>query len=107
MWFWDDETSYSYNSSGQGGFLFEATNEDISIVSDKSWKVKKNPAFIDSSLYSPNYRLPEYSIYFDAREDIGDWTSEAYDASAWENATEYEVGGKVLTASFTLEEYLF
>ena len=26
VWYWDDETSYSYNSSGQGGFLFEAIN---------------------------------------------------------------------------------
>ena len=40
VWYWDDETSYSYNSSGQGGFLFEAKNEDITIISDNSWKVK-------------------------------------------------------------------
>ena len=94
VWYWDDETSYSYNGSGQGGFIFEAANKDISIVSDKSWKVKRNPAFVDSSLYPPNYRLPEYSIYFDAREDMGDWTSTAYDTSDWESATEYAVGGE-------------
>ncbi len=94
VWFWDNETSYSYNSSGQGGFLFEAIGEDITIISDKSWKVKRNDAFIDSPLYPPNYRLPEYSIYFDARKDIGDWINETYDVSAWENATEYDVGGE-------------
>ena len=94
VWFWNDETSYSYNSSGQGGFLFEADSEDISIVSDQSWKVKRHSAYIDSPLYPPNYRLPEYSIYFDARKDFGDWTAKDYDTSAWENATEYAVGGE-------------
>ena len=94
VWYWDNETSYSYDSSGQGGFLFEAINEDISIISDNSWKVKKNPAFVDSRLHAPNYRLPEYSIYFDAREDMSDWTNVAYDVSSWEDATEYAVGGE-------------
>ena len=94
VWFWDDETSYSYNSSGQGGFLFEAVSENISIVSDSSWKVKRHNAYIDSALYPPNYRLPEYSIYFDARKDFGEWTAKDYDMSAWENATEYAVGGE-------------
>ncbi len=94
VWFWDDETSYSYNSSGQGGFLFEATNDDITIISDKSWKVKRNPAYVDSPLYPPNYRLPEYSIYFDANEDMDDWTNTTFDVSSWENATEYAVGGE-------------
>ena len=94
VWYWDNERSYSYDSSGQGGFLFEAINEDISIISDNSWKVKKNPAFVDSRLHAPNYRLPEYSIYFDAREDMSDWTNVAYDVSSWEDATEYAVGGE-------------
>ena len=94
VWYWDNETSYSYRSSGQGGFLFEAVGKGISIVSDKSWKVKRNSAYVDSPLYPPNYRLPEYSIYFDAREAMGDWTNEAYDASLWEDATEYAVGGE-------------
>ena len=94
VWFWDNETSYSYSGSGQGGFLFEATGENISILSDKSWKVKRNSAYVDSPLYPPNYRLPEYSIYFDARKDTGDWINEDYDFSLWENATEYAVGGE-------------
>ncbi len=93
-WYWDNETSYSYCGSGQGGFLFEAIGEDVSIISDESWKVKRNTAYVDSKLYPPNYRLPEYSIYFDAREDLGDWTDVAYDASLWENATEYAKGGE-------------
>ena len=88
VWYWDNETNYSYSGSGQGGFIFEAVGEDVSIISDESWKVKRNTAYIDSYLYPPNYRLPEYSIYYDAREDMGDWINEAYDTSSWENATE-------------------
>ena len=94
VWFWGDDKNYSYNSSGQGGFLFEAGNDDITILSDNSWKVKKNDAYEDSILYKPNYRLPEHSIYYDARKDIGDWINESYDTSSWENATEYAVGGE-------------
>ena len=93
VWYWDNETSYSYSSSGQGGFIFEAIGEGVTIISDKSWKVKRNSAYVDSALYPPNYRLPEYSIYFDAREDMADWMNEAYDISSWEDATEYAVGG--------------
>ncbi len=94
VWYWDNETSYSYNSSGQGGFIFEAAGDGINIASDSSWKVKRHSAFIDSPLYPPNYRLPEYSICFDAREDMGDWMNADYDTSLWENATEYAVGGE-------------
>ncbi|MBQ5904448.1 MAG: glycoside hydrolase [Clostridia bacterium] len=94
VWYWDNETSYSYSGSGQGGFIFEAINDDISIISDKSWKVKRNNAYIDSALYPPNYRLPEYSIYFDAREDMSDWLRADYDVSNWEDATEYALGSE-------------
>ena len=94
VWFWNNETSYSYSGSGQGGFIFEAKNSDVTIISDKSWKVKRNSAFVDSALYPPNYRLPEYSIYFDAREDLGDWLNETFGTSSWENATEYANGGE-------------
>jgi len=94
VWYWDNETSYSYSGSGQGGFIFEAKNSDITIISDNSWKVKRHPAYVDSALYPPNYRLPEYSIYFDAREDMTNWLNETFDTSSWENATEYANGGE-------------
>ncbi len=93
VWFWSDEKNYSYNSSGQGGFIFEAINDGVSIITDKTWKVKKNDAYINSTFNQPNYRLPEYSVYFDARKDMGNWISTVYDTSSWKNATEYSVGG--------------
>ena len=113
VWYWDNETSYSYSGSGQGGFIFEAIGEDIAIISDESWKVKRNDAYINSSLYPPNYRLAEYSIYFDATKDMGDWTDVSYDASSWKNATVYadEVYGKLyprgipLLKDYGLKEY--
>ncbi len=94
VWYWDDKTSYSYNSSGQGGFLFEAVSEDILLVSDGSWRVKRNEAFVDSSLYPPNYRLPEYSVYYDARKASEDWISDGYDDSSWKNADCCGKGGE-------------
>lgn len=94
VWYWDDKTSYSYNGSGQGGFIFEAVSEELSVISDSSWRVKRNDAFVDSPFYPPNYRLPEYSIYYDARKELGNWTSEDFDAALWESATEYARGGE-------------
>ena len=94
VWYWDNETSYSYCGSGQGGFLFEAESDEVTILSDKTWKAKRNTAYVDSALYPPNYRLPEYSIYFDAREEMSHWLNEDYDVSSWENAKEYAVGGE-------------
>lgn len=93
VWFWGDSKNYSYSSSGQGGFIFEAINEDITIISDQSWKAKKHSAYEDKAFNQPNYRLPEHSIYFDARKDIGNWTSSTFDTSSWENAIEYGIGG--------------
>lgn len=94
VWFWGDDKNYSYNSCGQGGFIFEANNDDITIISDNSWKVKKNDAYIDSPLHQPNYRLPEHSIYYDARKELGNWLNGTFDFSSWENATEYANGGE-------------
>ena len=93
-WYWGSEKNYSYNSSGQGGFIFEAVGEGVAILSDSSWKVKKHSAYVNSLFNQPNYRLPEYSIHYDAREELGDWLNASYDHSAWENATEYAVGGE-------------
>lgn len=94
VWFWGSEKNYSYNSSGQGGFIFEAVGEGVAILSDSSWNVKKHSAYVNSLFNQPNYRLPEYSIHYDAREELGDWLNASYDHSAWENATEYAVGGE-------------
>ncbi len=94
VWFFGDDKNYSYNSSTQGGFIFEAIDQGINIVSDKSWRIKKHSSYVDSALYQPNYRLPEHSIYYDSREEMNNWLNADYDFSSWENATEYSVGGE-------------
>lgn len=94
VWYWDNNKNYSYNGSGQGGFLFEAVSEKVTILSDKSWRVKRHSAYINKKLYQPNYRLPEYSIYYDARKEEGEWTNADFEASSWENAVEYARGGE-------------
>lgn len=95
VWYWGNEASYSSSDAGQGGLLFEAENENISIISDSSWSVKKHPAFKeDTGKLQPNYRLPESNICYDAREEISGWNSPGYNFPDWKKATEYSVGGE-------------
>ncbi len=90
VWYWGKDKNFSYTDSGKAGFLFEAG----SIVSDKSWRVHRNTAYKNAPpLSEPNYRLPEFSIYYDAADEIGDWLSPAFDDSKWENAAENGKGG--------------
>ena len=95
VWYWGNEASYSSSDAGQGGFLFEAENGKLSILSDNSWNVTKHPAFKeDTGKMQPNYRLPESNIYYDAREDMGEWYKPDFDFSAWAKTTEYSLGGE-------------
>ena len=90
VWYWGKSKSYSYETSGKAGFLFEAG----SICSDRSWKVCRNSAYQnDAGSSQPNYRLPESNICYDARLEIGDWLSLGFDDSAWQNAAENGTGG--------------
>ena len=100
-WFWGKGgQSYSNNDSGKAGFLFEAEFGNQLVVSDSSWKVMRSPGYMKQIGDGtggghnglPNYRLPEYNVYFDARvlEEAGTefWYTEDFDDSAWSNATE-------------------
>jgi hypothetical protein len=90
VWYWGKDTSFSNTDSGRAGFLFEAGD----IISDSSWKACRHPAYLDDNGASqPNYRLPEFNIYYDARKDPGDWLSPGFDESAWKNAAENGTGG--------------
>ncbi|MCR5207636.1 MAG: alpha-L-rhamnosidase N-terminal domain-containing protein [Eubacterium sp.] len=90
VWYWGKDKSFSSTDSGKGGFLFEAG----SIISDKSWKVRRNAAYLkDSFLSKPNYRLPESNINYDARKEAGNWLDADFDDSEWEAACEYGKGG--------------
>ena len=77
---------FSHVSSGKFGFIFECITPEITILSDESWKVIKNEAYQTCPSPFPNYRLPESSIYYDARKDLGNWISNDYQAHNWRDA---------------------
>ena len=90
VWYWGKDKNYSYEGSGKAGFLFEAGE----LLSDNSWKVCRNTAYLNRAAEpNPNYRLPESNINYDAEKEIGDWLSCDFDDTAWKNATENGTGG--------------
>ncbi len=94
VWYWGKLTSFSSTDAGQGGLLFEAISDEVSIISNNTWKVMRHPAFKEChTQYQPNIRLPESNVYYDARDELRGWIELEFDCSKWEDATEYDVGG--------------
>lgn len=87
VWYFG-KNGFSHVSSGMGGLHFEAIIDEIKIVSDESWKVRKNEAYIQSisDEIGPNFRLSESDIYYDASLDIGPWFLNTYSVETWNNA---------------------
>lgn len=81
-WFFGKD-GFSHKSSGKPGFLFELKAGDTVVSSDVSWKVARHPAFGQAG-NEPNFRLPESSVRFDARQDMVGWTSVDYDDRGWD-----------------------
>ncbi len=91
-WYWGPKSqSYSNTSSGQAGFLFQCQMGDQLVISDDSWRVRRNSAYLDDSklgVRQPNVRIPAYNIYYDARNALdADWTEASFDDSDWSLAT--------------------
>ncbi len=87
-WYWGRD-GFSHNDSGHHGLYFDlASTEGKSVISDSSWKVSKHTAFKNSYAPYPNYRLPEFNVHFDARDDLGDWYSEDFSDHHWNYAVE-------------------
>ena len=87
-WYWGRD-GFDHKSSGKPALLFQATIGDKMVMSDKSWKAIRHPAFGNTGLPLPNYRLPEFNIHFDARKEIGKWQLENFNDNGWTNAIEY------------------
>lgn len=85
VWYWGGE-SLSHVSSEQPAMLFQMKVGNNYIVSDDTWKVSKNPAYLQDELM-PNYRLAEYNIWYNANLSLGKWYRNSYDDSKWQNAT--------------------
>ncbi|MCU0795793.1 MAG: hypothetical protein MUF31_07630 [Akkermansiaceae bacterium] len=84
-WFFGKD-GFSHKNSGKAGFLFEMQAGDHWILSDQSWKTSRHPAFGQAS-NSPNFRLAESSVHFDARKDFPDWIHPDFDDQGWDAAT--------------------
>jgi len=82
VWYWG-KNGFSYNTSGKAGLVFEADGADQEIVSDATWKMLIHPAFENTGLPHPNFRLSEFNIGFDARRDIADWMLPRFNDAGW------------------------
>lgn len=89
VWYFG-KTGFSHIDSGQGTLLFQAQIGNNEIISDRSWKVLQHPAYLQNDYTKVNsLRLSEYNIFYDANNELSDWTSKKYDDSTWESAKEY------------------
>lgn len=80
------KSGFSHVTSGKFGFIFECITPEMKVISDSSWKVKRHPAYGTCPAPLPNFRLPESSIRFDGRNDIGSWFTKDYSVGNWSNA---------------------
>lgn len=84
-WYWGKD-GYSHKNSGKAGLVAELDLPDRQIVTNESWKAIRHPAYGKTGPPHPNYRMPDDNIHFDARADIGNWTSLSFDDDTWPNA---------------------
>lgn len=83
-WFFGKD-GFSHKNSGKPGFLFEMKAGDTWVTSDETWRTLRHPAYGQAS-NTPNFRLPESSVHFDARKDLGAWNASGFDDAAWSPA---------------------
>lgn len=74
VWYFGKE-GFSYNPSGSGALLFDCEAGEFVLKSDATWKAAMHPSYYMPLKPIPNFRLPESSIGFDARDDIDGWES--------------------------------
>jgi len=84
-WYWGKD-GFSHKSSGKPGFLFEMEAGDARVLSDPSWRTLRHPAFGEAG-NTPNFRLAESSVHFDARQDPSGWMDSGFDDGAWASAS--------------------
>jgi len=78
----------------QAGLLFQMDVGGVSVCSDSSWKAARHTGYknrvtagADYPGYTQSSMLAERNVYFDARDDLGDFMAQGYDDSGWESAT--------------------
>lgn len=94
-WYWG-RTRKSHLDSGKGG-LYVSADWNADLNTNTSWKMKLHPAYDpNSGGGGADNRITPYSVKFDARNALGDWTDNAwysvgYNDSSWD--TPVEKGG--------------
>lgn len=87
-WYWGKETHKgTHIDSGKGGFIFQATIGDQLLASDRSWKVKADPAYSREDC-DAGKSIVQFSVRYDARNEMGPWTAPEFDDADWAPATE-------------------
>lgn len=90
VWYYGDNGQKgTHISSNSGGFIFQADVGNTRIVSDDTWKAKAHPAYKKKVLKKNPYRVAAWNVEYDAQNDLGDWTDNAwympgYDDSKWQ-----------------------
>lgn len=84
----------------QAGLIFEIDAGGTAVCSDSSWKAARHSGYknrvtagADYPGYTQSSMLAERNVYFDARDDLGEFMAEGYDDSQWENATPISKAG--------------
>lgn len=91
VWYWG-VPGFSHNDSGHGGLLCEIEVDGAPVAGD--WRASPHPAYEPTSDGpSPNYRLSERNVRFDARRDEPSWCEASYADAGWPRAVEQAIGG--------------
>ncbi|HYE04392.1 MAG TPA: alpha-L-rhamnosidase C-terminal domain-containing protein [Planctomycetota bacterium] len=96
VWYWGVD-GFSHNDSGHGGLLCEVEIDGAVVdgTATGGWRVSPHPAYEPTADGpSPNYRLSERNVRFDARRDDPGWCEASYDDAAWPHASELARGGE-------------
>ena len=92
VWYFGKD-GFSHKSSGRAGMILDCQSTNFELLSDKTWKCSILKAYQTASEPLPNFRLPESSILYDARKDIGLWQTENYNENAMSGAMELAKAG--------------
>jgi alpha-L-rhamnosidase len=88
VWYFGKQ-GFSHIDRGKGALFLECELNGTTLISDNTWKTKVHPAYEETSGTTPNFRLPESNVRFNAQKNtIGNWTALDYDDASWSNAVE-------------------
>lgn len=85
VWYFGKD-GFSHKNSPTAGMTFSLQANGNEVKPDNAWKVLEHPAYYIPEGETPNYRLPESNIGFDATKDIK-FTDPDYDDRHWPKAT--------------------